>query len=56
MSAREEAEGTARECASEMKQAMEEEMQEREARHVVKVQKLQAEIADKEAEITNITK
>ena len=56
MSARQEAEGSARECASEMKQAMEEEMQEREAKHAVKVQKLQAEIVDKEAEITNITK
>ena len=55
-SARQEAEGSARECASEIKQAMEEEMQEREAKHAVKVQKLQAEIVDKEAEITNITK
>lgn len=56
LSAREEAEGSVRECASEMKQAMEEEMQEREAKHAVKIQKLQAEIVDKEAEITNITK
>ena len=56
LSAKEEAEGSAKESASEMKQAMEEEMEEREARHTLKVRKLQAEITDKEAEITNITK
>ena len=56
MSAREEAEGTAMETATEMKQAMEEEMEEREAKHTLKVKKLQAEIADKEAAISSITK
>lgn len=56
LSAREEAEGTALESASEMKQAFEEEIEEREARHVSKVRKLQADIAEKEAEINSITK
>ena len=56
LSAKEEAEGTALESATEMKQAFEEEIEEREARHVSKVRKLQAGIAEKEAEINNITK
>lgn len=56
LSAREEAEGCAKESASEMKQAMEEEMEEREARHALKVRKLQADIMEKEGEINNITK
>ena len=43
-------------AASEVKQAMELELEEREARHAARVQKLQAEITEKEAEITNITK
>lgn len=42
--------------ASDVKQAMEMELEEREARHTVRVQKLQAEITEKEGEITNITK
>lgn len=42
--------------ASLVKQAMEQELEEREARHMAKVQKLQAEIVEKETEITNITK
>ena len=42
--------------ASQVKQAMEQELEEREARHTAKVQKLQAEIMEKETEITNITK
>lgn len=50
------AEGSARESASEIKQAMEEEMEERETRHILRVQKLQAEILGKETEISTITK
>lgn len=56
LSAKEEAMGTALESASEMKQAFEDEIEEREARHISKVRKLQADISEKEAEINNITK
>ncbi len=56
LSAREEAEGSAKESASELKHAMEEVMEEREALHAVKVRKLQADISEKESEVTNITK
>lgn len=55
-SAQEQAVGIARESASEVKQAMEVEIEEREAQHSAKVRKLQAEIADKQTEISNITK
>jgi uncharacterized protein YbgA (DUF1722 family) len=56
MSAREEAEGSVMETATEMKQAMEVELEEREAKHSLKVRKLQSDIAEKESAINNITK
>lgn len=55
LSVKEEAEGAASNT-TEIKQAMEAELEERDARHAAKVHKLQTEIADKESEISNISK